>query len=605
MDKNQILGLVLIAVIILGYGFYQSSQPPERPIEKQESSESVSTETRDKASSGNDTEKQTTEKESDDKDSRTPNEDIEEKTYTIENEDMVIVFSNRGGKIDRLQLKKHNSYTSDPVVLKDNIHDKFHWKSGNYTINDDNKPFETTLKNKTTHLKKGDTLSFDFVHHDGSKKITQRYTIFGRGYEVVYGLQLKGFDKSSFSTVTLDWKKDMLRLEENMDYSRQKSGINYYTKDRSFSDMGEGDSNEDEEISEPLKWFSLRQRFFNTGIIADEPFTNTSFKTSVNIKDDNIVKRAHAITETALKEEGNSLSGNFKLYYGPNDYSTTKRVTEGYEENVYLGWAIFAYINKWIVIPIFNVLELYISNYGIIILILVFIIKLLLFPIAYKSYLSMAKMKELKPEIDAIKEEHGSDMQKVQQEQMKLYQKVGVNPVSGCIPMVLQMPVLLALFNFFPNSIQLRQQSFLWAHDLSTYDALITWETPILLIGNHISIFTLLMTLSTVAYTYYNNQINSAAQGPMKAVGYIMPVFFFFFLNDFASGLTFYYFVSNLLTIGQQLLASKFIDKEKIRRKMEENKKNFKDKKKSTFQQRLEESFKAQQQKKNTGKKKK
>lgn len=608
MDKNQILGLVLIAIIILGYGFYQSSQVPEGEIEKQQQEENVSTETADADDTPSTNKEKQEEKaniEASEDTSRSTQKQIEEKRYTIENEDMVIVFSNRGGKIDLLELKKHNSFDATPVVLKDDIHDIFHWRSGNYILNDDDKSFTTTLNNKTTSLQNGDTLSFDFVHTDGSKEIIQRYTIYGEGYEVGYGLQLKGFDKSSFKTVTIDWRKDMLRLEENLEYSRQKSGINYYTKDGSFDDMGEGESAEEENTDEPLKWFSLRQRFFNTGIIADGSFTNNRFKTTVNAKENSIVKRAHAIAETDLTENGNNLSGQFKLYYGPNDYSITKKVTEGYEENVYLGWAVFSYINKWIVIPIFNVLERYISNYGVIILILVFIIKLLLFPIAYKSYLSMAKMKELKPEIDAIKEEHGSDMQKVQQEQMKLYQKVGVNPVSGCIPMILQMPVLLALFNFFPNAIQLRQKAFLWAHDLSTYDALISWETPILLIGNHISIFTLLMTISTVAYTYYNNQINSAAQGPMKAVGYIMPVFFFFFLNDFAAGLTFYYFVSNLLTITQQLVASNFIDKDKIRQKMEENKKNFKGKKKSTFQQRLEESFKAQQEKKKPGKKKK
>ena len=232
-------------------------------------------------------------------------------------------------------------------------------------------------------------------------------------------------------------------------------------------------------------------------------------------------------------------------------------------------------MNVGIVIPIFNVITSFVSNYGLAILLLVFIIKMLLFPIAYKSYLSMAKMKELKPEMDAIKSKHGDNATASQQETMKLYGEVGVNPLSGCIPPLLQMPVLLALFNFFPNWFDFRQENFLFAHDLSTCDRVITFEPFILDSFDHISIFTLLMTLSTLAYTYYNNKFTASAQmqGPMKTMTYFMPLIFFFVLNSYSAGLTFYYFVSNVITISQQLIATSFIDKDKIRAKMEENRK--------------------------------
>lgn len=315
-------------------------------------------------------------------------------------------------------------------------------------------------------------------------------------------------------------------------------------------------------------------------------------------------KSLFAEADLALAGES-KLSENIKFYFGPNDYRIMKDIakTDGvtdFSDNVYLGWKVFSVINKWLVIPLFRFLEGFNLNYGIIILILVVVIKMLLFPIAYKSYLSMAKMKELKPEIEEIKERIGDDQMALQQEQMKLYKQVGVSPISGCIPMVLQMPIFLALFNFFPNFIELRHESFLWATDLSSYDSLISWEGfPIPFLGNHISIFTVLMTVSTIAYTYYNNQMNAAAQqGPMKMMGYLMPIVFFFVLNDFAAGLTWYYFVSNLITITQQKVASSFIDKEKIRLKMEENKKayvanNAGGEKKSSFRQRLEDAQKA------------
>jgi YidC/Oxa1 family membrane protein insertase len=279
----------------------------------------------------------------------------------------------------------------------------------------------------------------------------------------------------------------------------------------------------------------------------------------------------------------------FTYYLGPNDYQTIGAVAEDFERNVYLGWPPIYWINKFIIYPVFKFLTTFIGNYGLIITILVILLKLVLFPLSYRSYLSMAKMRVLKPELDEIKERNGDDMQKAQQEQLKLYQQVGVNPISGC------MPILFAMFYLFPAAIELRQQSFLWAEDLSTYDSIVrfSFELPFG-VGSHLSLFTVIMTVSTLIYTWQNNQLSSVT-GPMKSMSYIMPVVFLFFLNSFPAGLTFYYFVSNLVTFAQQAIIRRFVDEDRIRQLLEENRKRIAagGGKKSRFMARLEEAMKA------------
>ncbi|MBR9998381.1 MAG: membrane protein insertase YidC, partial [Cyclobacteriaceae bacterium] len=255
-------------------------------------------------------------------------------------------------------------------------------------------------------------------------------------------------------------------------------------------------------------------------------------------------------------------------------------------------WPPVNWVNKFLIIPTFQFLERFISNYGIIIILLVVFIKILLFPLTYKSYMSMAKTKVLKPELDAIKEQYGGDMQKVQSEQMKLYQQVGVNPLSGCIPILLQMPILFSMFYFFPNSIELRQESFLWADDLSTYDSVLNLPFTIPAYGSHVSMFTLLMTASTILYTWSNNQVTTV-QGPMKSMQYFMPVIFMFVLNSFPAALSFYYFVSNIVTFGQQALIRMFVDEDKIKKILDENRQKSTTRKKSRFQTKLEEAMRS------------
>ena len=373
--------------------------------------------------------------------------------------------------------------------------------------------------------------------------------------------------------------------------SRTRATVNYYTFDDGFDGFGERSTDFKDENLNSTKWVSFKQHFFTSSIISNGRFSSAHVSTDVDESDDQTVK----IGTAKLNIGADNILGDnagFIFYFGPNNYQVLKKVAPDFSKNIYLGMIGINIVNKYIIIPIFNFLQNYISNYGIIILILVLVIKLFLSPLSYKSYVSMAKTKVLKPEMDEIKVKFPDDAQAQQKEQMKLYQQVGVNPLSGCIPMLLQMPILFAMFYFFPSSIELRQEAFLWAHDLSTYDSVLDLPFTIPLYGDHVSLFTLLMTASSVLYTWSNNQVSSV-QGPMKSITMIMPVVFMFVLNSFPAALSFYYFASNIITFGQQALIRKFVDEDKIRSILNDNKLRNKDKKKSKFQAKLEQAMKA------------
>ncbi len=383
----------------------------------------------------------------------------------------------------------------------------------------------------------------------------------------------------------------MKNLEHDVEDSRIRAAVNYYTLADGFDGFSERSTDLEEESLASTSWISFKQHFFTSAIIAKNKFSSGLLSMAVDESDTSTVKIG-IVTMKVPADDFKSGAASFTYYLGPNNYQVLKKVTKGFDKNVYMGWPPVNIVNKYLIIPIFNFLEKYISNYGIIIIILVIIIKLLLSPLSYKSYLSMAKTKVLKPELDELKSKYPDDMQKQQKEQMKLYQQVGVNPLSGCIPMVLQMPILFAMFYFFPGSIELRQESFLWADDLSTYDSVLNLPFTIPLYGDHVSLFVLLMTASTILYTWSNNQV-SAVQGPMKSMSYMMPFIFMFVLNSFPAALSFYYFVANLVTFAQQALIRKFVDEDKILAILNENRLRNKDKKKSKFQLKLEQAMKA------------
>jgi len=442
---------------------------------------------------------------------------------------------------------------------------------------------------------KADTALLSFqMDLNESTWIRLTYALPPTGFAVGMNIETKGLNDLVGDKVLFNWTQKYNRVELDINDARSRSTVRYFAVSEESDYLSQSSTElEEEKIEEPVKWLSFKQKFFTSAIIADEQFKSAYIASRVDPNDTLTIKEGtmQAVIPYAKFVSGQS---SYLFYFGPNDFDIMKKVTPEFEENVNLGWSFFAAINKHFIRHIFTFLERFFTNYGIIILIMVVIVRIILSPLTYKSHMSMAKMRVLKPELDAIKEKYPDDMQKAQQEQMSLYRQVGINPLSGCIPMLLQMPILFALFYFFPNAIELRQQAFLWAPDLSTYDNVLNLPFTIPFYGSHVSMFTLLMTASTILYTWSNSQITTVT-GPMKTLQYIMPIMFLFFLNSFSAGLTFYYFVSNMSTFGQTFLFKRFIDEDKIRSILEENRKKNANKGKSKFQMKLEEAMKANQ----------
>jgi len=528
-----------------------------------------------------------------------------EKDIVIENGNIRVTFSTLGGSIAEVLLKDHKTYAGEPLVLSDKDNLKISKLIDSQGKSIDLNELYFTSSSRSVQVKEGDTTQVNFkLEFDSYRYVEQVYSIGGTGFEIGYKLNFVGLDNLiDNKDLKLVWSNHAKRLEENLEDARLRTLVQYYTLAGDLNDLSSSDPDVLSETSnEGIRWASLKQKFFTSAIIAENGFRSGEFSSYYNPLDSSIVREA-TLALTYPIGDLKTGEGNFSFFFGPNNYQVLKKVTEGFSENVDLGWSIFAYINKFLVVPLFNWLENYITNYGIIIIILVIIIKIILFPLSYKAYMSMAKTKVFKPELDEIKAKYPDDAQKAQSEQMAMYSKAGINPLSGCIPMVLQMPILLALFNFFPNSIELRQKSFLWAHDLSTYDSILDLPFTIPMYGDHISLFTILMTASTVLYTWSNSQMTTM-QGPMKTMQYFMPVMFMVFLNSYSSGLTFYYFVANMVTFGQQYLIRQFVDEDKIRKVIEENKKKNANKKGSAFMSRIQDAMKVSEEQRRQQKKK-
>jgi YidC/Oxa1 family membrane protein insertase len=410
----------------------------------------------------------------------------------------------------------------------------------------------------------------------------------------MHGMQ--GIIPANMNYLELIWHTDLLKEEKTVD--RFNGSTIYYKFFKDNVDYLSETKDEEKTIKSKLKWVSFKQRFFSSTVIAKQFFNDGILKTH-EIKDHPPVPHYLKSMSADLTVPFNVMRDNkipLSFYFGPNDFTIMKAYHLPLEHQIPIGWGFFllAWINKWIVIPVFNWLGGYGWNYGIVILVLTILLKLALFPIAYKTYLSAAKMRVLKPEVDAInaKFPKKEDAMKKQQAVMALYRKAGANPASGCVPMLLQMPILFAMFRFFPASIELRQQSFLWAKDLSSYDSILDLPFKIPAYGDHVSLFTLLMTISTLIYTKMNNQMMGQQQSMpgMKTMMYLMPIMFLGIFNNYASGLSYYYFLANIITFLQMYLFRYAINEDKLRKQIEANKK--KPRKKSNFQKRLEEAAK-------------
>lgn len=507
----------------------------------------------------------------------------------------------KGGNMGRVMLNGHKRSDSSALELLSNIDAYNEWFFELYTANG-------PLKSSDFYwnVVKQSPSSVTMRLGDTSRYIDQTYTLDADGYTVKHAMAFKGIDeliKSRTSGIKIFWRAQLHKQERDMKWETQNTTVVYKMvgEDADKLDVASPDA---EELKNNLEWVGFKQQYFSAIMVADSTFSSDAKISWKESKEPGKIKDLQAEVYLDFDRQSYKEYG-FSYYFGPNQYYTMQeakvgKANAGLERVIPLGWGLFGWVNRYVVIPVFHALDGVIGSMGIIILLLTIIIKTALLPLVYKSYISTAKMRILKPELDVIKEKHGNDMQKMQQDNMALYRKAGVSPMSGCVPVLLQMPILFAMFQFFPNAFELRQKAFLWATDLSQYDGpMLGFNIPFY--GDHVSFFTILMTVSTLIYTHFNNQL-SGVTGQMKYIGYFMPIIFLGVLNDYAAGLTWYYFVSNMITFGQQWVIRRTVDDTKLHAQIAENRK--KPVTKSKFQQRMEEAMKVSQQRAAAQKKK-
>ena len=534
----------------------------------------------------------------------------ENKTIVIENELIKVNISAMGGRISSVLLKNYKTHAQKSLVLfdADSSFQYLQFIAQARGFSTDSLYFST--ESKSFDVKGNDSAQIALRLYAGNKNryFEYVYGLKGNSYVVNCKVNVVGMQDiiaSNTSDITLRWGMKTPSQEQSITNERITSTI-YYKYSEDEVDYITETKDDKKSLDAKVKWIGFKQQFFTSAIIAATAFEKPTDIESMAQNSSTKYVKAFSADLTIPYNHLQSESFDMKFYFGPNHYSTLKQYGLSLEQQVPLGWGIFGWVNRFLVIPIFNFLNGFDLNYGIVILILTIIIKLLLFFIAYKTYLSSAKMRILKPEIEEINKKYGSsDPMKKQQATMELYRKSGVNPLAGCIPVLLQLPILLALFRFFPASIELRQQGFLWATDLSTYDSI--WNfgyVPVInsIYGDHVSLFTLLMTASTILYTYSNSQLmggdammggGNSGMPNMKWMMYAFPFIFMGVLNNYSAGLSYYYFLANMITFGQTFLMRRFVDENALRKKIEENKK--KPAKVSGFQQRLEQITKDRQ----------
>ncbi len=527
-----------------------------------------------------------------------------ESYLTIENDLYKVKLSTRGGRPVSVELKGyHTGKVEGPLVT---------------LFREDSSTFALQVFDNTNRAYSTDSLYFApsdssfAVKGDQSKSVSMRlaagdgkyleyvYTLKGNDYMMGCKINMIGMQDvlaSNMQELDMHWAMQTPSQESDLNSQRIKSTIYYKIPDEDVNYLSETKDETKTLDGNNIKWVAFKQQFFTSVLIAESTWgkTKPTIETHTDKTDTVHVKDFSAKLSIPFSHKASESFG-LKFYFGPNKYSTLKAYDMDLERQIPLGWSLFRYVNKWIVIPIFNFLDSLNMSYGIIILILTIIIKILIFPIAYKTYMSSAKMRVVKPEVDEINAKFkDGDPLKKQQATMALYKKAGINPMAGCIPVLLQMPILIALVSFFPSAIELRQHGFLWASDLSTYDSIYHLPFKIPAYGDHVSLFALLMTASTVLYTWSNSQLmGQTDQLPgMKWMMYLMPVMFLVFMNNYSSGLSYYYFLANMITFGQTFLMRRFVDEDAIHKKIQENK--LKPVKTSSWQQRLEKAARDRQ----------
>ncbi len=633
MNKDSIIGMLLIGALFIGYFFYTKPTEAEMvEIQRKEKAERDSIEMLQQKAKFVD--KISTENakliETLPLDSTIVSDSVlleqnkqfgifsgagigQEKLIVLQNDLIKLTLNTKGAAPQDVELKNYTNYKEEPVHLfiKDSSKFILNFFADNQMLSTDKLYFKLINGSDNNNASSEEKKVILRLEASVGKYIDYVYTLKPNSYAVDFDIVVNGLEqelKANRNYLTIDWSMYVPQQEKGAQNEDMYSQIYYkYHQDETGYLSKTGDA--EEELKTKVQWLAFKDQFFSSIFIAKDYFSNASLRSSSIYESiPGFIKKYDASIGIPLTSTS-SQTIPFQFYFGPNDFNTLQeysKVSDDEKSNleldiiIDLGWGIFGWINKYVIIFLFQTLSSFISNYGIIILVMTIIIKLFLFPLTYKSYMSTAKMKVLKPQIDEINAKIPKDKtMERQQATMALYKKAGVNPMGGCLPMVLQMPILFAMFRFFPVSIQLRHQSFLWADDLSSYDSILDLPFNIPFYGDHVSLFTLLMTVSTIIYTKMQNSMNpqNNAMPGMQTMMYMMPVMFLFFLNSYASGLSYYYFVANVFTFSQMFLIKYFVDDNKVLAKLEASKKK-PVKKKSGFQARLEEMAKQKQQSK-------
>jgi YidC/Oxa1 family membrane protein insertase len=523
----------------------------------------------------------------------------ENEFITLENNKIELKISLKGGRVYSARLKEFRTFDSRPLILFSGDSTVFGFNfftSDNKAVQTSNLYFKPVSEQKSYIVSSVPQSVSLRLMADSDRYIEYKYTLAPGKYMVDFNVTFKSMESiiaSNQNNLTLDWKMYIPQQEKGRQNEENYSTIKYkyYQDDVDGLRLRSTKELEKVDITTKLSWIAFQDQFFSSAIVTDDFFLNAAVTSTRTLTSPKYI-RFYTSEVGVPFNQGSENAIKMKLYFGPNSIPILKKEGLQLDRIVFLGKNIIGWINRFIIIPIFNILQKYISSYGIIILILTIIIKIVLFPLTFKSYQSTAKMQVLKPMVDELgkKFPKKEDAMKKQQATMDLYKRAGVNPMGGCLPMLLQMPILFAMFRFFPVSIELRQEHFLWATDLSTYDSILNLPFTIPMYGNHVSLFTLLMTASTLLTMKMTSSSPGSDQPGMKMMMYMMPVMFMLILNNFSSGLTYYYFLANIITYAQNMISKRFINAGDVLATLEENKK--KPLKKSKWQQRLEAAAK-------------
>ena len=640
MDKKSIIGIAVVAVLFLGFAYFNSQQQKEYLEQKavyEAYVDSVAAAARaaapvaDSLASGNGVQAEVAAAEAAAAvrerqvetlgESLTAAREAEAEEFIVENDVMAVLFSTRGGQIKGVTLKDYTQYgprgkrdrkieMMDPATARFGL--SFYLKNG--------------LKNVPVN-----TLDYVFTAQpvvgeaDGAKSVVMRlpvaegayleyrYLIYDteapeRDYLVDFDVRLVNMapEMANQTQIQIDWANTTFQNEKGFQNENMYTTLSYrFPDETSIEELGMSEGAKSKNISTQVNWVAFKQQFFSSVFIAPDnvSYANLAFDTAA--PESSLLKTFTA--QMGVPYTPQTEGYDFAFYFGPNKYSILKKIGEPGGADIYLerlvplGWGIFGWVNRWCVIPVFDFLRNYIGSFGIIIFILVLLVKLVISPLTYKSYVSMAKMRLVKPQIDELAKKYPKpeDAMKKQQATMELYKKAGINPMGGCIPMLIQMPILIAMFRFFPASIELREQPFLWADDLSSYDSIVNLPFSIPFYGDHVSLFALLMAVSLFGYSWFNYQQTASSQPQMAGMKfmmvYMMPIMMLFWFNSYSSGLCYYYLLSNIFTIGQTLVIRRMVDDNKIHAIMQANAAKKSKGKKSKFQQRYEELMRQQE----------